>query len=73
MLTKLKRLLYDEQYFTTTAAVLLRGGVAFLGYCFDQGLLETGIPNGGARLGKFLYVVALFIAAGNRTPTTPAA
>ena len=68
MLTLLKRFLYDEAFFSAEWAVLTRGAIAFLGFCFDQNILPTGIDGGGAKLGRFLYVVALFVAAGNKTP-----
>ena len=66
MLTWFHAWLYDEDRFKAGVIALVRGLVAGVGYCLDQQLIPTGIPGGGEKYGRALFVVAMLITQRRR-------
>lgn len=77
MLTKLKRFLYDEAYFTAAMAVAVRLGIYLAGVLLARGIVPLP-PRWIAMLGgpegirELTTGMALAVAAGNRSDPPPA-
>jgi len=68
-----RRLWNDEAAFKTAMRSGFRFVVAFLGYLMDQGIIPTGVPGGGNKIGMFLIVLAFLVSAGKQNPSAAAA
>ena len=71
IIKRLRLLWTDETAFKTTAATVGRFLFAFIGYLMEQGVIPTGVANGGSRFGLLMIVMAFLVNAGQKNPGPP--